>query len=98
MNRVVTPFYRQECHETIRVLSQEAANVVKLQGGDNDLVERVANCPYFQPIHRQLQSLLDPATFIGRAPEQVDEFVLEEVEPVLAKYANIGGQSVDLKV
>lgn len=61
----------QDCHEKIRVLSQEAAAVVKQEGGDNDLLARVQRDPYFAPILSQLDALLDPKTFIGRAPQQV---------------------------
>lgn len=61
----------QECHEKIRVLSQEAAAVVKQEGGDNDLLARIQRDPYFAPILGQLDALLDPKTFIGRAPQQV---------------------------
>lgn len=77
---------RQECHEKIRVLSQEAGAQVKQHGLDNDLIERVKNDPYFNPIISQLDKILDPSTFIGRAPEQVEEFIAEEVEAVIAKY------------
>uniref|UniRef100_A0AAY4AT27 Adenylosuccinate lyase n=1 Tax=Denticeps clupeoides TaxID=299321 RepID=A0AAY4AT27_9TELE len=62
---------RQDCHEKIRVLSQQAAAVVKQEGGDNDLLARVQADPYFTPILGQLDSLLDPKTFVGRAPQQV---------------------------
>nr|CAD7194315.1 unnamed protein product [Timema douglasi] len=62
---------RQECHEHIRVLSHEAGARVKQEGLDNDLVERIKRTPYFSPILPQLNNLLDPATFVGRAPEQV---------------------------
>merc|ERR1719150_2977043 len=78
---------RQECHEKIRVLSQAAGDIVKSEGGDNDLIERIRGDPYFSPILAELDSLLDPGTFIGRAPEQVDEFLKEEVEPMLKQYA-----------
>ncbi|XP_048754650.2 adenylosuccinate lyase-like isoform X2 [Ostrea edulis] len=61
---------RQDCHEQIRVLSQEAGRVVKQEGGDNDLVDRIKKSDYFKPIHDELSSLLDPKTFIGRAPSQ----------------------------
>ena len=61
----------QECHEEIRVLSQEAGAEVKQHGRENDLVERIAMSKYFAPIHSQLESLLDPTSFIGRAPQQV---------------------------
>lgn len=63
--------YPQVCHEEIRVLSHEAAFVVKMEGGDNDLIERIRKSAYFAPIHAQLDSLLDPTTFVGRAPQQV---------------------------
>jgi len=79
-------------------LSQEAGDVVKKQGKDNDLVQRIVNCPYFQPIHDQLEALLNPSTFIGRAPEQVEEFLQEEVRPVLSKYPNLDISNVELKV
>lgn len=77
---------RQICHEKIRVLSQQAGAEVKLHGKDNDLLDRIKNDSYFEPILGDLDSLLDPKTFIGRAPEQVREFINEEVEPVLRKY------------
>lgn len=79
---------RQICHEKIRVLSHEAGEQVKRFGRDNDLVSRIKNDAYFAPILPQLKEILDPQTFIGRAPEQVDEFVKDEVEPILAKYAD----------
>lgn len=65
------PLYLQDCHEKIRVLSQQAAAVVKQEGGDNDFIARVRADPYFSPIHKQLESLLDPSSFTGRAPQQV---------------------------
>ena len=77
---------RQECHEQIRVLSHEAGDMVKCQGRDNDLIERIKKCEYFAPIHDRIDSLMDSSTFIGRAPEQVTEFLVEEVNPVLQRY------------
>ncbi len=77
---------RQECHEKVRVLSQQAGAVVKEQGGENDLIERVKADEYFRPIWNQLDALLDPRTFIGRAPQQVDGFVKDWVEPALQPY------------
>lgn len=77
---------RQECHEQIRVLSHEAGDMVKCQGRDNDLIERIKKCEYFAPIHDRIDSLMDSSTFIGRAPEQVTEFLDEEVNPVLQRY------------
>lgn len=78
---------RQVCHEKIRVLSHEAGAQVKQHGKDNDLIERVKADSYFAPIMNELEELLDPQSFTGRAAEQVDEFFEEEVEPVLKKYA-----------
>ena len=77
---------RQECHEKIRVLSHQAGSKVKNEGLDNDLIERIRADSYFTPILGELDSLLDPATFVGRAPEQVVEFLDEEVKPILEKY------------
>lgn len=77
---------RQECHEKIRVLSHQAGAVVKEEGGENDLIERVRRDDYFKPIWGQLDELLDPKTFVGRAPEQVDSFLSEWVEPALKPY------------
>ena len=51
---------------------QAAGDVVKSEGGDNDLIERIRAEPYFSPILAELDSLLDPGTFVGRAPEQVE--------------------------
>lgn len=77
---------RQECHEKIRVLSQESGAVVKEQGGDNDLVDRIKNCEYFAPIHSKLDAILDATTFTGRAPQQVSRFISEEVRPALESF------------
>lgn len=79
---------RQVCHEKIRVLSHEAGAQVKQHGKDNDLVERIQNDSYFQPILNQLEHILDAKTFTGRAAEQVQEFVDEEVAPILLKYGD----------
>lgn len=68
----------QECHEKIRVLSQEAGKVVKEQGKDNDLVERIKACQYFEPVHSELDTLLDARTFIGRAPQQVMMMMIDD--------------------
>lgn len=67
-----------------QVLSHEAAYQVKQLGLENDLIDRVRRDAYFDPIKGDLERLLDPATFIGRAPEQVDRFLREWVEPALA--------------
>ena len=67
----------------MQVLSHEAAHQVKNLGLENDLIERVRADPFFDPIKPQLESLLEPSSFIGRAPEQVDKFLSEWVRPAL---------------
>ncbi|XP_046988597.1 adenylosuccinate lyase [Schistocerca americana] len=89
---------RQVCHEKIRVLSHEAGAQVKQKGLDNDLLERIRRDPYFSPILSQLDDLLNPSTFIGRAPEQVTEFLEEEVQPVLEKYKGKLGKAAVLEI
>jgi adenylosuccinate lyase len=87
---------RQELHEAIRAHSLAAARVVKEQGGDNDLIARVKADPIFAGI--DIDALLDPATFIGRAPQQVDEFLAAVVEPIRAKYADLLTETPDLTI
>lgn len=57
---------------------------MKAEGLENDLIDRVRADPYFDPIKGQLGELLEPKSFIGRAPEQVDKFLKEWVAPALA--------------
>jgi len=77
---------RQECHEEIRVLSQLASREVKEFGRENNLVKLIESCEYFRPIHSHLNHLLDPSTFIGRAPQQVEKFIQQDVHPALERY------------
>lgn len=90
---------RQALHERIRVLSQEAGYSVKELGLPNDLIERMAADPAFGMTREELSAHLDPAAYIGRCPEQVEEFLAGEVAPVLEKYAGAGhGSDTELKV
>jgi adenylosuccinate lyase len=75
---------RQHLHEVIRQHSQAAAAVVKQQGGENDLLERLAADPAFTKVN--VNAAMDAQNFIGRAPQQVDEFIAEYVEPVRKRY------------
>ena len=70
------------------VLSNEAAAQVKERGKDNDLIDRIRQCPFFEPIHGTLDVLLDPNTFTGRAAQQVEDFTQHggEVETALRPY------------
>ncbi|MCC8097360.1 MAG: adenylosuccinate lyase [Eubacterium sp.] len=74
---------RQELHERIRELSMEAAAVVKQEGGDNDLIERIVKDPLFKCSEEDIRKTLDPKNFVGRAPGQVVEFIENHVKPVL---------------
>jgi len=67
----------------LKVLSHEAAHQVKQLGLENDLIERIRREPYFDSIKEELDGLLDPSSFIGRAPEQVDSFLENWVRPIL---------------
>ena len=93
---------RQEAHEEIRVLSHQAAAAVKTEGKDNDLIERIRKTEFFKPILGQLDQLLEPKSFYGRAPQQVDKFTGRggEVEKALEKYRDViqEGGMVDLSV
>ena len=87
---------RQDLHERIRVHSQAAGEQVKMFGRPNDLLDRLRNDAAFDDV--DLDAVMEPSQFVGRAPEQVDEFLAEEVQPVLSKYANRLGQQGELKV
>ncbi|EER35888.1 adenylosuccinate lyase [Candida tropicalis MYA-3404] len=90
---------RQDCHEEIRVLSHQASAVVKQEGGDNDLIERIKNTEYFKPIWNDLDKLLDPSTFVGRAPQQTEKFVKQDVANALEPFKHlITTENVALKV
>ena len=75
---------RQDLHERVRVHSRTAAHAVKVEGRDNPLLQLIAGDPAFAAIADSLPSLLDPFRFVGRAAEQVDGFVRDEVVPRLA--------------
>ncbi|MCI8913650.1 MAG: adenylosuccinate lyase [Lawsonibacter sp.] len=90
---------RQELHERIRVLSQEAGYHVKELGLSNNLIDLMAADPAFGMTKEELSTHLDPASYIGRCPEQVAEFLSEQVAPVLKKYASaLAGKDTELKV
>ena len=91
---------RQDLHERIRVLSQQAGANVKDLGLSNNLVDLIAEDPAFSMLSRgELTSHLEPSRYIGRSPEQVEEFLKEEVEPVLAHYPQaMNGQAAELRV
>ncbi len=87
---------RQELHERIRRHSQAAAAEVKDRGRPNDLLDRLAGDPMFAKV--DLKKSLDPAGFIGRAPQQVDEFLAEVVVQIRVRYAAAVQQTADVRV
>ncbi len=87
---------RQELHESIRLHSQAAAEGVKMHARPNDLISRLRNDVAYAKI--DLNSLIDPAAFVGRAPEQVDDFLRDVVAPIRHRYRDRLGQAVELKV
>lgn len=89
---------RQELHERIRVHSMESARRVKQGDGVNDLLERIAGDPLFGVTLRQLEDMLNPSAYVGRAPEQTDEFLKEQVGPVLERYKDMLGIKVEISV
>ncbi len=88
---------RQELHERIWIHSMEAGKQVKVEGKKNDLLERIAADKAFGMSYEELEAVLKPENYIGRSPEQVDEFIKEYVKPVLEKYG-VENIEVDLKV
>ena len=90
---------RQALHERIRVLSQEAGYHVKELGLANNLIELMAADPAFGMTKEELSAHLNPAAYIGRCPEQVEEFLSREIAPVLEKYSGaLDGKETELKV
>ncbi|ADB18684.1 adenylosuccinate lyase [Pirellula staleyi DSM 6068] len=88
---------RQELHEVIRAHSQAAALDVKQEGKPNTLLERLRGEPAFAGV--DLAAAMNPRDFVGRAPEQVDEFVADIIEPIRARYRSALGQETEgLKV
>ncbi|EPR13535.1 adenylosuccinate lyase [Ruminiclostridium papyrosolvens] len=88
---------RQELHELIRTHSMEAGKRVKVDGEKNDLIERIAGDARFGMTLNELNSVLEPKNYIGRSPEQVVEFIANEVKPILdTEY--LADIQVDLKV
>ena len=76
---------RQDIHEAIRVHSQAAARVVKVEGGKNDLIERLKQDPVFASVAGKLDEILKPESFTGRAAGQVTDYLTDVVRPALAR-------------
>ena len=77
---------RQELHEALREHSHAAARKVKLEGGANDLIDRIVADPLFSLSREEIDAQMAPEKYVGRAPSQVTEFLREEVAPLLERY------------
>ena len=77
---------RQELHEALRTHSHAAAARVKLEGGQNDLIDRIVADPLFPLTREEIEAQMDPALYVGRAPEQVTEFLEGPVAELLGRY------------
>ncbi len=89
---------RQDLHEKIRVLSMEAGKNVKVEGGENNLLDLIKKDETFKPVWNKLDDILDAKKFIGRAPSQTVEFIENEIDPILKKHESWLGQSGDVRV
>ncbi|WP_288343364.1 adenylosuccinate lyase [uncultured Dubosiella sp.] len=89
---------RQELHEAIRVHSMEAGKHVKEEGKPNDLIDLIAADPKFNMTKEQILEVMDPKNFVGRAPQQTEEFFKDYVDPVLAQNKADLGLHADINV
>lgn len=89
---------RQELHERLREHSIAAAKVVKEQGLENDLIDRICSDEMFQLSRDEVDAILKPINFVGRSVEQVEEYLSEIVVPVLQKNKELLGEDVELTV
>ena len=74
---------RQELHEAIREHSMEATKRIKQEGKENDLIDRIANDPRFMMSKEEIMKIMEPKNFVGRAPQQTEEFFKDYIDPVL---------------
>lgn len=89
---------RQELHERIRILSMEAGRNVKVEGGENNLLELIAADPAFNMTLEDLRKTMDPSRYIGRSREQVESFLKNVMEPVLKENEELLGIKAEIHV
>ena len=89
---------RQQLHERLRQHSLAAAKMVKEEGGENDLIARICADPAFGLTRAEVDALLDPAKFTGRASQQTVEFNEEYIQPILKENAGLLGEHAQLSV
>lgn len=89
---------RQELHEHVRVHSMAASKVIKEEGGENDLLERIANDPIFGVTLDELKGIVDPHKYVGRAPRQTEIFLHDVVKPILDRYADTETETAEINL
>ncbi|RGR24257.1 adenylosuccinate lyase [Ruminococcus bromii] len=89
---------RQQLHERIREHSMAASKVIKEEGGENDLLERIAADEAFGVTLEELEHILKPENYTGRAKEQTEDFLNECIKPVLEKYADVESDKPEINV
>lgn len=89
---------RQQLHEKIREHSMAASRVVKVEGGENDLLERIAADEAFGVTLEELEKILKPENYTGRAKEQTEDFLNECIKPVFEKYADVESDKPEINV
>ncbi len=89
---------RQQLHERIRVHSMAASKVIKEEGGENDLLQRIAADDAFGVTLEELENILQPEKYTGRAKEQTEDFLSECVAPVLEKYKDVQSDKPEINV
>lgn len=89
---------RQQLHEKIREHSMAASRVIKVEGGENDLLERIAADEAFGVTLEELEKILKPENYTGRAKEQTEDFLNECIKPVLEKYADVESDKPEINV
>ena len=89
---------RQELHEKIRVYSMEAGRNVKVEGKENNLPELIAADPAFGLTKEEIVAIMKPENFVGRSPEQVDDFMGEVIDPILTENKDLLGVRVEINV
>ncbi len=88
---------RQELHERIREYSMIAAEQIKIYGKESNLCELIVNDPMFMITRDELEAVLKPENYVGRSPQQVEEFLSECIDPILAANKDILGENFEMK-
>jgi adenylosuccinate lyase len=89
---------RQQLHEHIRIHSMAASKVIKEEGGENDLLSRIAGDPIFGVTLEELNAIVSPEKYVGRAPQQTEEFISEVVKPAIKAYDFIPEEKAEINL